>query len=592
MIRRTIVARPISLALAIALAMLAAGCARRDPPRELWLYYATNLADSARVDALASVWRRAAAAGYRRVVLADSKFSRLGEMDDAYFANVRRVRALAARLGLEIVPTLFPVGRSNGILALDPNLAEGLPIRDALFEMHGGEGRLIPDPPVRLGARPDLVDAEVSLEDGSATVRNPRRRARFMHRVRVAPFRCYHVSVRVRTRTFSGTPLIQVMAAGRPISFTRTMGVASTQDWTTHHLAFHSLDHREVALWFGVWEAARGTLEWRDWRIEESGPFNVLHRAGAPFEISGLVEGRDYRPVIDPRLGDHPWRGQYDAWHEPVPIRASLPDGARFRASWYQAAVVYGGQVTCCPAAPELWPRLADEAARVRKTFEPRTVLMMHDEIRAMNWDESCRAFGPTPGAILARHVRECTRLLAGTRVLVWGDMFDPHQNAVRDGDLVRGDLAGSWEGLAPEVGIVNWNARRAAASSRFFARRGHAQVIAGYYDGEPEAIRSWLSAVRGVPKVYAVMYTTWRDDYGDLEAFARAVRRSTDPPATASRAAHPATPGRAFVQDEPLHSISVPFARRGSRRSGDPRRIEAQGGIPSKSGGLTASGL
>jgi hypothetical protein len=322
--------------------------------------------------------------------------------------------------------------------------------------------------------------------------------------------------------------MIQVMAAGRPISFTRTLGVASTQGWTTHHLAFHSLDHREAVLWFGVWTAARGDLEWRGWRIEESGPFNVLHRSGATFEIPGMIEGRDYETVLDPALGNRPWRGQYDAWHEPVPIRTALPDGTRFRASWYQAAVVYGGQVTCCPAAPELWPRLADEAARVRKAFAPRTVLMMHDEIRAMNWDASCRAFGPTPGAILARHVRECTRLLAGTRVFVWGDMFDPYQNAVRDAELVHGDLAGSWEGLAPEVGIVNWNARRAAASSRFFARRGHAQVIAGYYDGAPAAIRSWLAAVRDVPGVIAAMYTTWRDDYDDLEAFARAVR-STD---------------------------------------------------------------
>lgn len=510
-----------------AFATLAAGCARRDPPRELWLYYATNLADSARVRAIAPVWQRAASAGYRRVVLADSKFSRLGEMDAAYFENVRQVRALAARLDLEIVPALFPIGRSNGILAHDPNLAEGLPVRDALFEARGGVARLIPDPLVELGAKPDLIDAEVSLVDGIARVRDPRRRARFLYRIPVAPFRCYHVSVRVRTRAFSGSPRVQVMAAGRPLSFARPLPMASDQDWTVHHLAFHSLEHREVAIWFGVWTPASGTLEWRDWSIEESGPFNVLRRPGAPFVIPGRVEGRDYDAVVDTLLGMSPWRGQYDDWHPAVPVRTSLPDGTRFRASWYQAAVVYGGQVTCCPAAPELWPRLADEAARVRRLFQPRTVMMMHDEIRALNWDESCRAWGRSPGAILARHMRECRRLLTGLEVLVWGDMFDPFQNAVRDAELVHGDLGGSWEGLSPDVGIVNWNARHAAQSARFFAGRGHPQVIAGYYDGEPESIRARLDAVRGVPGVFAVMYTTWRDDFGDLEAFARSVRAS-----------------------------------------------------------------
>ena len=52
MIRR----RPHSIALvlfAIPLAaLLASGCARRDPPRELWFYCATNLADPARVSRL------------------------------------------------------------------------------------------------------------------------------------------------------------------------------------------------------------------------------------------------------------------------------------------------------------------------------------------------------------------------------------------------------------------------------------------------------------------------------------------------------------------------------------------------------------
>ena len=103
--------------------------------------------------------------------------------------------------------------------------------------------------------------------------------------------------------------------------------------------------------------------------------------------------------------------------------------------------------------------------------------------------------------------------------------MFDPGQNAIRDYFLVRGDLAGSWEGLGGPVGVVNWNAPGARASLEFFAGHGHRQVIAGYYDGPPGAIRDWLEAARGVRGIEAILYTTWENRYGDLEAFAQACR-------------------------------------------------------------------
>ena len=48
---------------------------------------------------------------------------------------------------------------------------------------------------------------------------------------------------------------------------------------------------------------------------------------------------------------------------------------------------------------------------------------------------------------------------------------------------------ARSWEGLDPDVVILNWNGARKEASLRFFAARGHRQIVAGYYDGDPVGI-------------------------------------------------------------------------------------------------------
>lgn len=492
---------------------------------ELWLYCGTELAKDSEVVRLAALWTRAAAAGYTRVLLTDPKFERLGEMDARYFANAARVKRLADSLGLELIPALFPIGRSGTLLALDPNLAEALPVRDALLDVQGGLARVVADPAVALAARPDYADPGVTVAEGQVAIRDNGGRARVSFGQRVAPFRCYHISVEVRTTAYTGAPLVNVYADGRALTFTRPLGLAPTQDWTRADLVFNSLGHDDVTVWMGAWKPGRGTLEWRGWSIEEVGPVNVVRRSGAPFTIEGFVEGRDFEPVRDPLLGKVPWRGQYQAWHEPPAIRTSLPDGTRLRASWYYAGVVYDHQVSICPSEPATFELLHDEAQRMRKLWGARAYMMMHDEIRVLGWDESCRARGATSGEVLAAHARASVGLLAGSRVYVWGDMYDPFQNAVRDYHLVRGDLAGSWEGLDSSVVIVNWNSARAAESLRFFAKRGHHQVIAGYYDAEPQRVRAWMDAARGVPGVEGVMYTTWRGRFDDLEAFAKEVR-------------------------------------------------------------------
>src|SRR5437867_3523611 len=91
---RSFQARAFRLAWVSSVAMLlafAVGSCDPAPPRELWFYDATSLADDAKLPRLESVWRRAKAAGYSRVVLADPKLARLSDMDQRYFSNVARV---------------------------------------------------------------------------------------------------------------------------------------------------------------------------------------------------------------------------------------------------------------------------------------------------------------------------------------------------------------------------------------------------------------------------------------------------------------------------------------------------------------------
>jgi hypothetical protein len=526
----------------LCLALLLAGSWRAAAaPWQLWIYCPSNLLVDKNVDELATLFRRAGDAGYTHVLLADSKFARLGDMDERYFRNVARVKALAASNHLEIVPALFPIGYSNDLLSHDPNLVEGLPVTNALFVVHAGAARLESELPVAFRGgdfsdlkRWDWKDDTVVADAGTARVTDPRGKpARIVARLKLLPFHQYHISVRVKTQDFRGTPEVKVLPPNGDLNFDY-MKVKPTQDWQTHHVVFNSLTNSEVNVYFGCWDGTTGSLWWDDARIEEVGLLNLIRRDGAPLTVkrddgAPLAEGRDFERVADPLMGNHPWKGEYDVYHEPPVIKTRLPDGTRLRVSYYHAVTVYDGQAMICPSEPRTVELLRDQACRMHAAWDAKGYFMSHDEIRVLNWCEACQRRGLDAGAILADNVRTCIRLLRevnpGGRIYVWSDMFDPNHNAHADYYLVRGNLAGSWEGLDPDVIVVPWYFEKRDASLKWFAGRGHRQVIAGYYDAAPERARAWLAAAKQVNGVEGIIYTTWKHNYGDLERFAGIVR-------------------------------------------------------------------
>jgi hypothetical protein len=106
--------------------------------------------------------------------------------------------------------------------------------------------------------------------------------------------------------------------------------------------------------------------------------------------------------------------------------------------------------------------------------------------------------------------------------------MFDPFHNAVKGPYyLVNGPWTGSWEGLPPDVVIMNWNHDKRAESVKFFKERGHKQIAATYYD-QPDTMqqtKDWVATAKGEPSIIGFMYTSWRNDYSKMEAFADLVK-------------------------------------------------------------------
>src|SRR5205814_1899193 len=125
-------------------------------------------------------------------------------------------------------------------------------------------------------------DDAVVLEGNVATIRDNPSNARFVYKLELPRFRCYHVAVSIRTADYRGGEVRIAALAGNQSLQYQSLGVKRTQDWTEHHVVFDTLDHDNIAVYFGVWGAGHGTLQWRDWRIEEAGLVNVLRRPGTP----------------------------------------------------------------------------------------------------------------------------------------------------------------------------------------------------------------------------------------------------------------------------------------------------------------------
>ena len=503
-------------------------------PPPLWVFYSTNLLVDENVTLLEARMKKAAAAGYSAFTLTDSKFGKLGEMGKRYFDNIAKVKRIAAENNIEIIPMLYPVGWSESLLWNDPNLAEGLPVRDAPFVVRNNVA-VLETAPIPLDRWGWVDETMTPIENGFTCTDPNGKNARFNKRIKVNPFRQYHVSVEIKTENFKGTPEIKPLTPdGRMLNYA-SLDTKTTQDWKTHHIIFNSFENTEILLYFGVWGGTTGTIAWRNAKIEETAFVNLIRRDGAPLVVTDaegkpLVEGRDFEQLIDPHSGTAPWKGSFEVYHEPPKLRTkNLPDGTRLNVSFHHAVIIYSGSVMICISDPKTDIIMRDHAQRVHAAWGAKRYFMMHDEIRVLNWDKACCDRNLSAGEILADNIAKCTAWIRETapdaEIYVWGDMFDPNHNARKDYYLVRGDLAGSWKGLDTKIIPVPWAVEFADKSAAWYSGLGMRMVFAGYYDSPPARSLPWAEAAKKYPGVQAIMYTTWEDNFSDMKAFAETIR-------------------------------------------------------------------
>lgn len=548
--------------------------------RYRWLYLSPNLQVDEEVPRVEAILKRAKAVGYNGAVLADYKLHILDRVPERYFANLARVKKTADNLGIKLYPTVLPFGYSNGLLAHDPNLAEGLPVKNASFVVRGRTADIAPpSSPLLPNGGFEAVNgtgkfANWNFVDGEGIAASPdtnekhggmqslrfERPAgseptnlRVMREVTVEPFRQMHLSVWIKTKDYESHGQVQTTilpfddtpedkARGEAPSLVyNTWTVQRTQDWTEYHAVFNTLNHRKIGVYVGTWGARGGTLWLDDLKLEPVGLLNVLRRAACPLKVTGAngttyAEGRDFEKVFDPRMGNVPYAGNYEVYHAAPTIHLTpdsrIRDGETLRVSYYHPVLIYGDQVCASLSDSAALAVARGMTARVEKALAPPGYFLSHDEIRVAGWGEEPGTSGKTSGQLLGQNFAASTRMIkeiAKGRTpeqFTWSDMFDPHHNARPRYYLARGGMTNSWKGLPPSIVVVNWNSEKPKESLGFFAGRGNRQILAGYYDGSPNSIKGWLETARALPnngRVIGAMYTTWQNRYDDLEAFARA---------------------------------------------------------------------
>jgi hypothetical protein len=537
--------------------------------QQRWVWAICNLQQERQVEDFIALIERAGKCGFNGVVLSENRFNYLQRMPEAYFKNVARVRQAATAAGVEIIPCVFPIGSSNGLLVHDPNLAEGMEVRNAPFVVEGDTA--IPMRDFRMefinggleqasghtfaGYTHQAEPGKITFADRdeshggrlSCRVECARRgkgdAGLLAQRVRVRPNTCYLFSTWVKTRDVAAATLrLRAVGSsfGRPLNF-HECSLPATQDWTRLDAAFNTFDETEVTVSVHQPTPHGGTLWFDDLALEELSLVNVLRRPGCPLTVTDLndhivyEEGKDFLPVHDDKLGQVPYAGEYDFRHAGPALKLTagsrIADGQRLHVSWYHPVILRESQVMCCLAEPKVMDLLHDQAKRVNDLLKPKSFFLLHDETRVIGWCKACRDSRKTPGELLAANVNQCVQILKeinpAANVVLWSDMFDPYHNAMRSGYyFVNGPLTNSWSGLPREVMVANWNGTRSAESLKWFAEQGHAQILAGHYDGKgTEVLRKWWQAAQGVSGANGFMYTTFDGDYSQLEVYGKLLK-------------------------------------------------------------------
>ena len=487
---------------------------------ERWNYISGNILTEESANNLIELLRKSKEAGCTHVLWAGCRGPRIPELSAEQRGRARQMQQEARKLGIKIIPSVVSIGYSGRYFHFDPNLAAGVPVRNMPFVVKGKTAA--PDP---------------SLALDTSRLRNAG--GRLTARYKVKPFMYYRVSFEMTSEPRNREELVRVTSSGGKRWNSRTNPTFKKENGKyLVQTVFNTLEGDEIRV---VLSPGRGGA--RNVTIEPAGMLLILRRDLIPLTVTSedgrteYVEGRDFKEVKDPVLQVRPFPGDFPIDH-PAPLveltrRSRIREGERLSVSFWHHARIYNDQDLISMEDPKVWEILELEIKEVQRLWRPEGLMLNYDEIRVAGWEPKPDKKDQTPGELLAEHFKQAYDLFFNdtptTEIYTWSDMFTPYHNArpfAAKGYyyLVDGNWDGSWEGLPEDVTIMNWYSPD-QRTMKFFADRGHKQVLCGYYDGRSsqrmkDNIARWKKVSEEIPGVLGFMYTTWRRDYDNLQDY------------------------------------------------------------------------
>jgi len=537
---------------------------------ELWYYHSINLLPDQSLQNAIDMLQTAHDAGYTQVVLADFKLGTIDIQSQTYWDHVTEYVQAAENIGMEIIPSLVPVGYSDAVLCHDPNLIEGQPVVDCRFKVSGSAASVMQNPStaVQNGGFEDhagnnfpgwiIMDGEgvVNFADtsvkhsGSASIRfenftsNQYGHGRIRQEISVEPWHHYGITFWMKTQVLQPSGGFNTIvfdgAFDKELEFLE-YNVNSTQDWTEYHCVFNSQNNTTVNFYLGMWGGESGQMWIDDVFIENMGLINLIRRSGGPLTVTSAdgstvyTEGVDFEYVEDPLMGHAgSYTGTFDLHHTHPVITllpgSSIQNGDELLVDYYHCTFIYDLQTACCLTDDDVFGIFDSTLSKVSELIDPTRVFIAVDELRTVNWCDGCQSTGKTPGQLLADATLRIDQIAhdidPSWKLITWSDMYDPNHNAHDDYYLSNGTLSGSWDGLPQTWDIANWRQQNQPALD-WFESLGNRQILCGYYDesGPDFSIDEWLDMSLNTDGVYAVMYTTWWKGYDNMAAWAQTVK-------------------------------------------------------------------
>ncbi len=538
-----------------------------------WVRVGANLRNAADVEKVRKIAETAAQHGLNGILLSAGLDS-LDLQPPQYFANLKQVREICRRLKVDIIPSFMSAGYGGAVLAHDKNLAAGLPVRDALFVVKGGEARLQPDPAVALvnGGFEDAAAGQVSgfsctgrpgefvvrdrdtRAQGAVSLRYenfrkaPEQTVAIRQSITVAPYRCYRLSCSVKAADLRpsdpfGDSNFQLKVLGgaekRPLQWENPK-LAPNDDWHRVAVGFNTWGYNTVEIIASVADGGDGRFWIDDLKLEEVGLINVLRRPGTPLTVKSdsngtlYTEGKDFAEVADPAMNF-----RYD--HDGPAIRilpgSRIHEGERLRVSFYHPTFIYNDQIPICMSEPKLYEIWEKQVRMVHDALAPRYYMLNMDELRAGGSCETCRKRKMTMGQILGdtltRQFNMIRAVSPSAEVFVWSDMLDPNHNAEPDRKwyyLAEGTYTDSWRYIPKEMNIVCWYYEVRTASLKHFSSLGFKTLAGAYYDADNlDNPKGWLASLDETPGASGILYTTWLDKYDLLGSFGDLVSKRSE---------------------------------------------------------------